>query len=58
MDLTFPKEITFIREHEINLDPEEVLENEVVINVENDWDWCYTKYYMGSRGYVIKETTE
>lgn len=52
----FPKKVIFIREHEINLDPEEDLKNEEVIVVENEWDWCYTRYYMGSRGYIIKET--
>lgn len=56
MNRAFPKEVTFIREHEINLDPEEVFENEVVITIENEWDWCYTRYYMGSRGYIIKDS--
>lgn len=31
MNLTFPKKVTFIREYEINLDPEEVLENKVFL---------------------------
>lgn len=52
--MTYPKEITFIREREIDLDPEELYENEVVIVVDNEADWRYTNYYLGSRGYIVK----
>lgn len=51
--LTFPKEVTFIREYDINLDDQEY-EKEVTHLIENEWDWCYTRYYMGSRGYKVK----
>lgn len=60
LDLTkviFPREVTFVRVKDINLDDAEY-DDEVTHLIENVQDWNYTCYYLGIRGYVVKNDEE